>query len=98
MSLELAIMQFIEARAAADYYQSVCVDWVKVNGRRHPDTCNKLARRRLSRHHLHFMRFRLIDALLDWCPFQDIMDDERNNHDVPTTAQHLADLSRLVVQ
>jgi hypothetical protein len=98
MSLELAIVQFIEARAEADSWQAVCIEWMKAHGRRHSHTYDKLARRRLSRHHLHFMRCRLIDALDEWCPFQNIMDEERRNPDVPTTSQRLVDLSRLVVQ
>jgi hypothetical protein len=78
---------------------------MKTHGRRHPETLDMLARRRLSRHCLRAACCQLTSVLEDWCPFEVIMDEERNNPDVPTsrrnilqTAQHLADLARLVLQ
>jgi hypothetical protein len=96
--LEQAITRYVEARSEAERQQIVCSDWMKMPGRGHSYTYDMLAHRRLSRKCLRTARCQLESALEDWCPFETIMNDERNNHDVPTTAQHLADLSRLVVQ
>jgi hypothetical protein len=105
MTLEQAITNYIEARTEAEHWQGICSDWMKAHGRRHSYTYTLLVHRRLSRHCLRIARCELADTLENWCPFEVIMDEERNNPDVPTsrrnilqTAQHLADLARLVLQ